>query len=407
MQKFKPTNIKGAVDNLPSVQVLRNRVIEVLRNNFEKFGYVPIETATLNYLEVLSYKYEDGSEILREIYKLKDQGDRDLGLRFDLTVPFAKFIATNRNLKMPFRRYEIGKVFRNGPVKAGRNREFYQCDIDVVGSKEIEVEAEQIAIAVKCYLEIGIEPVIKYGNRKLLTELILGAGAQNSDVENIIAIVDKIEKVTKEELEKDLSKFLKPVGIKKLVASFDGKVTHPEVIRLQQLLEQMGIAKYCVFTPQLARGLNVYTGTVWEVFDKKQRIGSSLGGGGRYDKIITEWIDNGLEYPAVGMSFGLEPIMYILEQENAKKNSLNSLVNMLLVPIGTFAKCHEIAGELREGGMNVLVWTGTKVSKAMEYADKENIPYVAVVGEREVAANKLIVKDMKTGKEVDFVKPKR
>ena len=127
MTKFEPTNIKGASDFLPATQIMRNKIIDTLKTNFEAFGYLPLETALLNYYELLSYKYDDKAEILREIYKLKDQGDRDLGLRFDLTVPFCKVIAMNRNLRLPFKRYEIGKVFRNGPVKLGRTREFYRC----------------------------------------------------------------------------------------------------------------------------------------------------------------------------------------------------------------------------------------------------------------------------------------
>ena len=169
---FKPINIKGASDNSPAEQIMRNRVTGVLRRNFEAYGYLPIETASLNYLELLTYKYDGNAEIVREIYKIKDQGERDLGLRFDLTIPFAKYIAMNRNLKMPFKRYEIGKVWRNGPVKAGRVREFYQCDVDAVGISGAYIEAEMMALAIRCFLELGIEPIIRYGNRKLLLFLL-------------------------------------------------------------------------------------------------------------------------------------------------------------------------------------------------------------------------------------------
>ena len=405
MAKFKPTNIKGAIDTLPGVQVLRNHVLDVLRRNFESYGYAPIETASVNYLEMLSYKYDENAEIVREIYKIKDQGERDLGLRFDLTVPFCKFIATNRNLKMPFRRYEIGKVWRNGPVKAGRLREFYQCDIDVVGIKEVAVEAEMIALAVKIFRELGIEPIIKYGNRKLLTELIGTARGKreegNGHLDKIIAVIDRWEKIPREELETELAKFLDKKNVSKLIASFEN-ATHPEVEELQRALEELGVAECCRFTPHLARGLNYYTGTIWEVFDKAGRITSSLGGGGRYDKIITDWIDNGLEYPSVGMAFGLEPIMAVLQGE-AGNGKREAFVDMLLVPIGGVGKqAQELASTLRDKGKKVLVWHGGKVGKAMEYADKENIASVIVFGEKEASSGKIMVKDMKTGLEKEL-----
>ena len=390
MQKFKPTNIKGAADTLPGDQIVRNRVVEVLKKNFESFGFVPIETATLNYMEVLGYKYESDAEIVREIYKLKDQGERDLGLRFDLTVPFAKFIATNRDIKMPFRRYEIGKVWRNGPVKAGRLREFYQCDIDVVGQKGIEVEAELIALCVKCFLELGITPLVKYGNRKVLASLI----PQNT--EKAIAVIDRMEKISRAELEAELGKLMDKAAVRKLLAELEKGVKNDEVEQLGKLLDQMGVGQYCVYTPSLARGLNVYTGTVWEVFDKDGRITSSLGGGGRYDNIITDWVDNGQEYPAVGMAFGLEPIMFLMQKLGTA--DLHS-VDMLVISMTDFAQAQSIANKFRGKGMRVLVLGGMKVQKAFEYANKTGIPQVAVLGEKELLDGKIKIKNMATGEE--------
>ena len=382
--RFKPTNIKGAGDVLPGQQILRSRVLDVLRDHFESHGFVPIETASLNYMEVLGYKYEQDAEIVREIYKIKDQGDRDLGLRFDLTVPFAKFIATNRDIRMPFRRYEIGKVWRNGPVKAGRLREFYQCDIDVVGQKGIEVEAELMALAVKCFLDLGITPLIKYGNRKVLSSLI----GENAD--KVIPIIDRMEKISKAELDTELGKYLSPVQIKKLLKQLESGVKNQEAEVLGKLLEQMGVGEYCVWTPSLARGLNVYTGTVWEVFDKDERISSSLGGGGRYDNIITDWVGSGQDYPAVGMAFGLEPIMVLLGDEGYE-----SPVDLLLVSMKDYAKTNEFAEKFRRDGKRVLVLGNMKVGKAVEYADKAGIPEVGVIGEREIESGKVEIKNLR------------
>jgi histidyl-tRNA synthetase len=397
--KFKPTNIKGAADTLPNEQMLRNRVVATLRRNFENYGFVPIETAVLNYKEVLSYKYDEDAEIVKEIYKIRDQGERDLGLRFDLTVPFAKFIATNRNLKMPFRRYEIGKVWRNGPVKAGRLREFYQCDIDVVGQKGVEVEAEIIALAVNCFLQLGITPLVKYGNRKVLTSLI----PQDANVDKVIAVIDRMEKITREELVTELEKLICRQDAQKLLEAITSPISlrasaasepMQEIETLAKLLDDMGVGKYCEFVPSLARGLNVYTGTVWEVVDKLGRISGSIGGDGRYDNIITDWVDNGLQFPAVGMAFGLEPIMHLLE---TSQNS--NPVDLLLISMAEFAPAQRVANKFREREFKTLVLSGMKVQKAFEYADKTGIPKVAVIGEREIASGKIKIKDMKSGTE--------
>ena len=173
---MKLMNLKGTNDFLPKDQIIRNKIVDILKKNFEKYGYLPIETPILNYYDLLAYKYDSDAEILSEIYKLKDQGDRNLGLRYDLTVPFCKVIGLNKDLKMPFRRYEIGRVFRNGPVKLGRTREFYQCDIDVVCIDNRYIEAEQILMAINTYKDLGIDVLVKYNNRKLMSGLIIESG---------------------------------------------------------------------------------------------------------------------------------------------------------------------------------------------------------------------------------------
>lgn len=389
--KFKPTNIKGAYDCAPEQQILRNRITDVLRKNFEAYGFLPIETANLNYLELLQYKYNEDAEIVREIYKIKDQGDRDLGLRFDLTVPFCKFIAMNRNLKMPFKRYEIGKVWRNGPVKAGRVREFYQCDIDAVGISGVHIEAEMIALAIKCFLDLGIEPVVKIGNRKRLADIILNSGVKPTDIENVIAIIDKLEKFPKEEIESQLSKFMTTANRTKLLDHMSAKKGFEDAKELEQELVKLDVAKHCIYSPNLARGLNIYTGTIWEIFDKAGRITSSLGGGGRYDTIIGNFIDNGFDYPAVGMSFGLEPILAVLNQ----KEIMQSSIDLMLIPLGTEAFCQKYADKLRAERKKVLVYLGGKtMAKAFEYAAANSIKQVAVIGADEVKGKQIVIKEI-------------
>lgn len=413
MEKFEPKNIKGAADFLPSTQIVRNRVTDVLRRNFESYGFLPLETALLNYYDLLSYKYESDAEILREIYKLKDQGERDLGLRFDLTVPFCKVIAMNRNLRLPFKRYEIGKVFRNGPVKLGRTREFYQCDVDCVGVGGVYIEAEFVALTLKCFEEIGIPVCIHIGNRKLLSALIGAVGVESSKTDAVIGIVDKLAKVSREQILADLEKYMKKDTAKHLleVISFEVDAIEKQFVSSEKVMSAVkevkelwaalgDNAKKCKFTPYLARGLNIYTGTVWEVFDTKGRVTGSLAAGGRYDNIITNFISDGRAYPAVGISFGLEPIMAVLSHN---EETVVTPVDLMLIPMGTEVSTQQFACNLRAQGLRVLVYLGGKgVGKAFDYANAENIPWVAVVGENETKSGIIEIKKMSDGTKAQF-----
>lgn len=413
MEKFEPKNIKGASDFLPSTQIMRNHVTDILRRNFEAYGYLPLETALLNYYDLLSYKYESDAEILHEIYKMKDQGDRDLGLRFDLTVPFCKVIAMNRNLRMPFKRYEIGKVFRNGPVKLGRTREFYQCDVDCVGVGGVHIEAELVMLTLRCFKEIGIDVSVHIGNRKLLSALIAAVGVEASKTDAVIGIVDKLAKVSRDAILKDLETHMKKNMAQKLLEVITLKVGELEtrfaadanisaaLKEVNDLWAALGeSAKSCKFTPHLARGLNIYTGTVWEVFDNAQRVTCAIAGGGRYDNIITNFISNGQKYPAIGISFGLEPIMVVLSKN---EEAVVTPVDLMLIPMNTERAAQQIADSLRNEGLRVLVYLGGKgVGKAFEYANAEKIPYAAVVGENETKSGVIEIKRMSDGTKTQF-----
>ena len=403
-------NLKGITDFDPAVMTLRNRITDTLRRNFELYGYQPLDTAMLNYRDLLTYKYGEQAEIVKEIYSLSDQGARDLGLRFDLTVPFCKYIALNRSLKLPFKRYEIGKVFRNGPVKAGRLREFIQCDVDVVGDGSRGIELELLELAITCYRQLGI-----YGcedrqrtHRQILIGVFQYLGATDNH-DAIIGILDKIKKITREETLTELSKFLPTdkatqlldtvtldlTALEKLLPDNQGIA---EIKELWSNLTALNLAQYCLFTPSLARGLNVYTGVVWEVFDATGNYTSSLGGGGRYDQIITNFVGSGVAYPAVGMSFGLEPITAVLTAPN-----MANPIRMLIVPMGTIPHCHALANQLRAQGVPTMIWTAKpKVGKALEYAAATQIPYTTVIGTDEVNNGSLRVKNMTTGAQVDF-----
>ena len=408
-------NLKGTCDFLPEEQILRNNIVATLRQNFEKYGYLPLETQMLNYFDLLKYKYQEGAEILTEVYKLKDQGNRDLGLRYDLTVPFCKVIGLNKDLPMPFRRYEIGKVFRNGPVKLGRAREFYQCDIDVVGVSGRLIEAEQMVMVKDVFAELNIPVVIKWNNRKLMSGLLEVAGVTENLVADAIGLIDRMNKISKAELVLEFGKigideqqvnnildlFSKTLEEYKQVfeATENSNIKQglEELTELQELINKLDMQDTCEFSPTLARGLSIYTGTVFEFFDKQKRISSSLGGGGRYDKIITEFMNNGQEYPAVGLCFGLEPIFALLEKTKQK-----NLVDVFVIPMGTEVECLKLASSLRASGLNVLLETNKrKVKKSFDYANKVDIKYVIVVGSNELENGRFALKNMQTGEQTD------
>ena len=413
---MKLLNVKGTFDYLPKEMSLRNKIMDTLRSNFEKYGYLPIETPKLNYFDLLSYKYNDDAEILNEIYRLTDQGERDLGLRYDLTVPFCKVVAMNKSLSMPFRRYEIGPVFRNGPVKLGRTREFYQCDVDVVGIDNRFIEAEQILMAINTYKELGIDIYVKYNNRKLMSGLIILSGIESEKIDSVIGVIDKKDKISNEELIDMLENIsIEKESINKLLdlfnMSFDeyNKLEGNDLIKeglfeieeLNLYLEKLNIKNSCLFTPTLARGLSIYTGIVFEFYDKKERLSCAIGAGGRYNKIITNFMNNGQEYPAIGLSFGLEPIFTILKNEEMKE----SLIDVYMVPLDTNIETMLLANELRNKNVKVLIeMNKKKIGKCFEYAERENIKYVMIIGNNEIESNIYKIKDMQKKEELSLTK---
>lgn len=403
-------NLKGTEDFLFKDQVVRNKIIDTLKQNFEKYGYMPIETPILNYYDLLALKYEEGDEILNEIYRLSDQGNRDIGLRYDLTVPFCKVVGMQKELRLPFRRYEIGKVFRNGPVKLGRTREFYQCDVDVVGIDGRLIETEQIVMAIEIFKCLGIDINVLYNNRKFMNGLLIEAGISNPTF-GVIGILDKLDKVDR----KTIYKMFNDEGIDNSIVdnifnifgkSLDEynvlyKDSSNELLKngLNELndvtdsLKKLNYLDNITFDSYLSRGLEIYTGIIFEFRDKLKRLTGSLGAGGRYDKIITNFINDGNVYPAVGLSFGLEPIYVILKNEEKF-----SLVDYYIIPMNTEIECLELASKMRDKGKRVLIeMNNRKIKKSFDYANKENIPYVIVIGENEIKENKITIKNMNEG----------
>ena len=405
-------NVKGGYDFLPKEQKIRNYINGILRNTFEEYGYLPIETPILCYFDMLAGKYDEDNDILKEIYKLKDQGNRNLGLRYDLTVPFAKFIAINKNeLKLPFKRYEINKVFRDGPVKVGRDREFTQCDVDVVGLDNQMIEAELISLYVSAFTKLNIEINLKYNSRNLMRGLILDTGVSEELVSQTITIIDKIDKLTIEELTSNFIELgLTETQIKLLLEYFklslkdlnkkfenteneDIKKGLKELNNLEEYINEMNLSEYCTFTSSLARGQDYYTGNVFEVYEKNGALSGAIGGGGRYDKMITEFIDDGNIYPAVGISFGLTSIFELLKNREDFKDS--APVDIYIIPMGTNIESLKLANELRNLNIKVdLEMNNKKLKKSLDFCNKENIPYVIILGEDEINNQEFKLKDM-------------
>lgn len=409
MRDVEIKNIKGTFDYLPKEQVIRDYVVRILKEVFESFGYLPAETPTLCYYEVLASKYGGGAEILKEVYRVTDQGKRDLALRYDLTVPFAKLISLTKDLTLPFKRYEIGKVFRDGPVKVGRNREFIQCDVDVVGISDNYVDAELISLYVMAFEKLNISCTVDYNNRKLMTGLLEECGVLKEQMVDVITVIDKFKKLSKEEIQKEffacglnqeqideLYTFFH-LGFEGIQKAFQNSTNEmiqkgiQELSEVETYLKSLGFSNQVHIDLTLARGLNIYTGTVFEVFAHNSKVTSAIGGGGRYDHIITNFIDDGNEYPAIGCSFGLDAIVEVVKEQ--QEENLFQKIDLFLVPLNTKKEAFVLAYELRKRGIHVEIqYNERKLNKILNAVDRAGIPFVLVLGEDEIKKEQIELK---------------
>lgn len=411
-------NVKGTMDYLPREEEIRRNIRRTMEDVFIQYGCKPLETPILNYQELLASKYAGGAEILEEMYTLSDRGKRELALRYDLTIPFAKVVAMNPTLKMPFKRYEIGKVFRDGPIKTGRYREFTQCDVDIVGVPSQMAEAELMMMALNIFDKLKMEVTIQYNNRKLLVGFLRQLNIADQLINRVILIVDKIEKISKEKIKEELrdagleqtvieeiDAFLQKdlIGI---IEYYQQLAEKEESIRkgleewneLQSYIKKFGLEQYCVFNPFLARGLEIYTGTIYEIFLTDKRIKSSIGSGGRYDNAIGGLIGSKQTYATVGISFGLDVILSALLLD--KIDFDDAKLDYYIIPIGRPLEAFLVAKTLRDKGFKVELELGKKkLVKALDKANKEGVKKVIILGDEEVAGNMYKVRDMKTGEE--------
>ncbi len=418
-------NPRGMRDFSPEESILRNNVINLIKQSFENYGFSPLETPTIERLDILSAKYAGGEEILKETFKLKDQGKRELGLRYDLTVPLARYVGMNSQIKLPFKRYQIGTVYRDGPIKLGRAREFIQCDVDTVGSFSPLADAELLILAARIFEKLSLKVEIKINSRKILNAIMESLDIPEKDKIDFILSLDKLEKIgakgVVEDLKKkgikeykEMSKLLttakinSPEELKRYIAKLFSKKKKKfenteyekgfdEVSEILRCLKGLGI-KNAEFNGNLARGLAYYTGPVFEVFLKNSEIKSSIAAGGRYDDMIGKFLEGKNRYPATGISFGLEPIIKTLK--SSKDEIKKTVTEIYIIPINTLKESLKIAEELRKNNINVDIAFDKKgVGKGLEYANSLSIPYAVIIGEDELKKNKVKLKDMKSGKE--------
>ncbi|MBN2051950.1 histidine--tRNA ligase [Candidatus Woesearchaeota archaeon] len=418
---MKLENSKGTKDFGPEEKILRNEVVGRLVKVFERYGYSPLETPIIERYELLSAKSGAGeeSDAMKEVFTLTDQGNRKLGLKFEQTLSFARFIGMNPTLNMPFKRYEIGPVFRDGPIKLGRYRQFWQCDVDVVGCKEMSIDSEILLLALDAFKELGLDAFLEVNNRKLLKGIIEFAGIKDELADSVIISIDKLKKFGKDEVRKELEqKGIDDDKIAKLLSAFDISGSFEEKIRmLKDIIKndigKQGIAeieevfsyfsdeqkKNIIFNVALARGLGYYTGTIFEGFARKSEVTSSICGGGRYDNMITGLLENKKEFPCVGISFGLDVITDVFKAEK-KDFEKKTVTKVFIVPIKTMKQCFSICKDLRDAGISAdMDFMARGISKNLSYVNAMKIPYAIIVGEQELQQNKVKLRNMKTGNE--------
>jgi len=443
MANQKPSIPKGTRDFSPEEMMRRNFIFDTIKEIFQRFGYLPIETPAMENLSTLTGKYgEEGDRLLFKILNsgdyLKKTNEEDFespnlnklavkicekGLRYDLTVPFARYIVQNRNdITFPFKRYQIQPVWRADRPQRGRYREFYQCDVDVIGSNSLINEVELVLIIDEVFNKLGIETIIKINNRKILSGIAEVIGEADKMIDITIAI-DKLEKIGLEKVNEELTaKGLSKQAIEKLqpILNLEG-ILQEKFPKLQEILkdskigmegieELMTVLRYLkdlklknkwTFDLTLARGLNYYTGAIFEVVAKDIKFGS-ICGGGRYDDLTGIF---GLpEVSGVGISFGADRVYDVMNELNLFPEESSTTSKVMFVNFGKEEEkyCLKLLKKIRESGISSELYPDSaKMKKQMKYADNKNIPYVILVGENEMKNNLITVKDMQSGEQTE------
>lgn len=399
MNAIKPQALKGFRDFLPGEMVIRQKVIKTLRRVFESYGFGPLETPALEYAETLLGKY--GKDADKLVYTFQDRGQRKVGLRYDLTVPTARVLAQYAGkIPLPFKRYQIQTTWRAEKPQKGRYREFTQCDIDSFGIASPLADAEIVAIIYESLRTLGFEKfTIRINSRQVLFQLLKGIKIENSDNQlSVLRTIDKLDKKTEKEVTDELKKKgLNQETINRLLYLI--KVAKPDenLNQLFKYLKWFNVnEKFYKFDPTLMRGLDYYTGPVFETYVEKPKIGS-ITGGGRYDKLIAQL--GGPSIPATGTTIGLDRICDVIKELNFWPE-LSPTAGQVLITVFSpdyLQESTRIALRLRQNQINTEIYLNPeeKLDKQLKYADKKGIPYALIIGPDEVKSGKVTIKNMK------------
>ncbi len=427
---MKPSIPKGTRDFSPEKIVKRNYIFDTVKSVFIKYGFQPIETPTMENLSTLTGKYGDeGDQLLFKVLnsgdylsKAKDLGDykkltyqiSEKGLRYDLTVPFARYVVMHQNdIAFPFKRYQIQPVWRADRPQRGRYREFYQCDVDIVGSDSLMYEVELVKIYDEVFSNLKLNTTIKINNRKVLAGMAEAAGIPDKMIDMTVAI-DKLDKVGIEGVRQEMqqrgigeaaiSSIEEILNIKELsglkTVFEESEIGKKGVEELETVFEMLRLSEQkndIVFDITLARGLSYYTGCIFEVMANDAQMGS-IGGGGRYDDLTGMFGLKGVS--GVGVSFGAERIYDVMEELDLFPKDDSQNLKLLFIPLDneSFTHAYKALIKIREAGINAELYPDiVKMKKQMKYANARNVPFVAIAGEEETKNGVFTFKDMVTG----------
>jgi histidyl-tRNA synthetase len=398
MTKQNLQTLKGFRDFLPEQMRVRSFVVGKMCEVFERFGFEELQTPVLEAQEVLLGKY--GEEAEKQMYLFEDRGKRKVGMRYDLTVPLARAIASNPQVSMPFKRYQIQPVWRTENTQKGRYREFYQCDIDIVGSSSPIADAEVIAVINAIFKTLSFkEYKIRINSRAVLFSTMERSGISEDKWLAVIQSIDKLDKKSREEVEKELSeKGVASEAINSIFANLRTAKPDEFLSDTIELAKNFGVSdNKLVFDPILSRGLDYYTGPIFESFVEEPVMGS-LTGGGRYDKLFKTL--GGPDLPATGTTIGLERIIDVISELGMI--SLDESPVKVLVTVfdkKLLGNSVELANYLRSKKVNTELYLNPedRLGKQLKYADKKGIPFVVIIGEEEVRQNKVTLKELASG----------
>lgn len=413
----KPQILKGFRDYLPEQMILRQEVMKRIREVFEAHGFEPLDTPVLEYMEILTGKAGENEKLM---YHFQDAGEREIGLRYDLTVPLARFVAMHQNdVVLPFKRYHMAPVWRAEKPQRGRFREFWQCDADIVGVSSTLGDAEALSTFVDAYRAIGLNNVvIAINHRKLLEGLATVAGVPSEQAVGVFRTIDKLDKIGADKVREELvNQGASDDAAATILRVITTKGSNEELLDLAErelgemgsavselreiigYLQALGVpAENYRIDLALARGIDYYTGPVWEAQVEEPKVGS-VGGGGRYDGLVGNFL--GRDIPATGISLGIERIIEVIQEFDLLPTPKSAAQVAMIYVEETLAESGQIARELREAGFKVdQSLSGNKgIGTQLKYADRRGIPFAVIPGNDELANNQVSLKNLSSGEQ--------